>query len=69
MQAIAELRTEPSASSEVPLTTACARLGWGYQKGWNAVLRGQLEGRRDARGRILVSAAALERVASDGGHR
>jgi hypothetical protein len=53
--------TEP----EVTLVNAAQRLGLSYQKTLNAVLRGELRGRQDDRGRWRVDAKDIERFKSE----
>ena len=46
-------------SEEVPLVSAAKLLGRSYRATLDAVLRGELVGRQDRRGRWLVSAASV----------
>jgi hypothetical protein len=48
----------------LPLMRAAARLQWGYQKTLNAVLRGDLVGEQDHRGRWQVDTASIETLLS-----
>ena len=47
--------------NEITLTAAAARLKCGYNVALRLVLRGELEGHQDERGRWLVSARSVER--------
>jgi hypothetical protein len=48
-------------SDEIALVSAARRLGLGYHATLNAVLRGDLEGRQDERGRWQVSTQSVAR--------
>ena len=47
--------------SEVPLTVGGVRLRASYRKVLDLMMTGKIEGRRDERGRWLVSVASIER--------
>jgi hypothetical protein len=51
--------TKTNQAVEAPLSAIAARLGWTYNKAFNAVLSGQIKGRRLENGRWLVDVASV----------
>lgn len=46
----------------VSLAAACRRLGMSWAQGWRRLLRGELQGEQDERGRWHVTVESVERL-------